>query len=304
MSSVVVFGDRPWREEWRQLALRLQAWRSVAETFLARQPGLITEWNQLKLASELLVSEAQHLATRIRGLALPEPYKTHLGQALERMHGLSRVVEGPKGVLHQLLVLEALRITVDEAFLATDEQRRSLVDRAFLHLNRTLSIDDETRDRWLDAFRYETRCEKLGALHLLAHGIYAFKADARTGRTDLILGVPLQIGDDVRAASVLVLTEWKLARSSDAVAGAIREARRQVERYAQVELGGFELRDTRYVVIVSCMPSAMPSIETVGETSYKYVNVVIDPPRPSDWARLSDEDHCKPTESDLHASDD
>lgn len=288
--SVIVFGGRvQWRDEWRQLSMRLNAWRSLAETFLGNQPGLITDWKQLKPAADLLVGDAQHLAMRIRSLALPEPYKAHLGQALERMDSLSRVVEGPKGVLHQLLVLAALRAPVDEAYLATEDQRRSLVDRAFLHLNRTLSIDEAARARWLEAFEYETRCEKLGALHLLSHGVYTFKADAGTGRTDLILGTPLQVSDDVRSASVLVLTEWKLARPADDVAEVARVGRRQVERYAQVELGGFELRDTRYVVIVSRAPSVVPQVETVGNVMFKYVNVVIEPLRPSDWARRAGE---------------
>lgn len=265
--------------------MRLNAWRSVAETFLANQPGMINDWKQLKPASELMVGDAQQLATRIRGLTLPEPYKTYVRQAVEKMDQLSRVVEGPKGVMHQLLFLAALRAPVDEAYLSTDEQRRSLVERAFLHLNRTLSIDEAARSRWIDAFAYETRCEKLGALHLLSHGVYAFKADAGTGRTDLILGTSLQIGDDVRSASLLVLTEWKLARDGDDIAEIARVGRRQVERYAQVELGGFELRDARYVVIVSRTPSVVPPVETIGNTMFKYVNVVIDPPRPSDWAR-------------------
>jgi hypothetical protein len=205
------------------------------------------------------------------------------------MDSLCRIVEGPRGVLHQLLVLAALRAPVDEAYLATDDQRRSLVERAFLHLNRTLSVDDAARVRWLDAFEYETRCEKLGALHLLAHGVYTFKADAGTGRTDLILGTPLQVSDDVRSASVLVLTEWKLARPADDVAEIARVGRRQVERYAQIELGGFELRDTRYVVIVSRAPSVVPPVETIGDVMFKYINVVIEPLRPSDWARRASE---------------
>ena len=79
MSSVIVFGGRvQWRDEWRQLSMRLNAWRSLAETFLANQRSLITDWKQLKPAAELLVGDAQHLAMRIRRLALPEPHRAHL----------------------------------------------------------------------------------------------------------------------------------------------------------------------------------------------------------------------------------
>ena len=174
---------------------------------------------------------------------------------------------------------------MDEAFRNNDEHRRALVERAFLHLNRTLSIDDSARERWRDAFAFETRCEKLGALHLLSHGVYAFKADAGSGRTDLVLGTPLHIGDDVRSASTLVLTEWKLVHPGEDPNEIARVGRRQVERYSQIELSGFELRDARYVILVSALPLPIPATETVGSVMYKYINVVMDSPRPSDWAR-------------------
>ncbi|MBV8756316.1 MAG: hypothetical protein JO257_03510 [Deltaproteobacteria bacterium] len=277
-----------WRDEWRQLSMRMNAWRSVAETFLANQPGLINDWKQLAPVSDALVRDAQQLMLRVRRLVLPEPFRSQLKEALERTDGLSRHVEGPNGVLHQLLVHAALRAPVDEAYLNNDEQRRALVERAFLHLNRTLSIDDTARERWRDAFTFETRCEKLGALHLLSHGVYAFKAEAGSGRTDLVLGTPLHVGDDVRSASMLVLTEWKLVRPGDDPNEIARVGRRQVERYSHVELSGFELRDARYVVLVSPLPLPMPATETVGSVMYKYINVVIEPPRPSDWARRPD----------------
>ncbi len=62
----------------------------------------------------------------------------------------------------------------------------------------------------------ETACEKLGALHLLSHGILAFKAYAPGERTDLILGDRLVIDDDLIAGTEgIVLTEWKRVKVGD-----------------------------------------------------------------------------------------
>jgi len=46
--------------------------------------------------------------------------------------------------------------------------------------------------------------------HFLVHGTWAFKARTEGERTDLVLGAPLHVDDNVRRASdALVLTEWK-----------------------------------------------------------------------------------------------
>jgi len=54
-----------WRDEWRQLSMRMNAWRSIAETFLANQPGLINEWKQLQPVSDALVRDAQQLCSSV-----------------------------------------------------------------------------------------------------------------------------------------------------------------------------------------------------------------------------------------------
>ena len=69
------------------------------------------------------------------------------------------------------------------------EHAKSLVERAFIHLQRTIVVDHDIRKKWKSAFNTgEIACERLGAVHLLSHGIWAFKADALGERTDLILG--------------------------------------------------------------------------------------------------------------------
>src|SRR5262249_41671343 len=152
---------------------------------------------------------------------------------------------------------------------------------------RVLAIDDDVSKRWLAAFEHhETRCEKLGALHLLSHGVYAFKADAYTGRTDLILGETPST-EDIQAAAALVLTEWKLVRDGEDHAAKAVEGQIQARRYANVELGAFELRTIRYVVLVSREPIKTLTDQQEGDVTYRFINVAIVPGTPSTEARRS-----------------
>ena len=88
----------------------------------------------------------------------------------------------------------------------------------------------------------------VGAVHLLWHGIFAFKIDANRGRTDLVFGEPL--GDQETYADALVLTEWKKATKSDA-SKKFGEATSQAEIYARGPLAGNELHAYRYAVVVT-----------------------------------------------------
>ncbi len=88
---------------------------------------------------------------------------------------------------------------------------RRLSERAFIHLERTIMVDESARLRWQTAFNdREEAVERLGAVHLLQHGIWAFKADAVGGRTDLVLGEPLtDLARAECAAEALVLVSEK-----------------------------------------------------------------------------------------------
>jgi hypothetical protein len=232
-----------------------------------------------------LAHEAHQIVAGIEGLDLPPSLRATLEETRKRLASILNVTQGERVVAYRWVALAALRVPLDEAARTSEEPRRRLIDRAFLHLNRTLTIDADVRKRWGEAFAQETRCEQLGALHLLSHGIYAFKADASSGRTDLILGEPLSLTDEVRSAEAMVLTEWKCVRTNDAASAKAREGKVQADRYANVELAGFELRRHRYVVLVSEQPVATPASETASEIVLHYVNVVIDPPRPSQVSR-------------------
>lgn len=75
------------------------------------------------------------------------------------------------------------------SFILTDVQEsiRARSERAFSHLQRQIVADLAFREKWKTAFdEGEVACEKLGAVHLLLHGIWAFKVNAEGARTDLV----------------------------------------------------------------------------------------------------------------------
>jgi hypothetical protein len=124
-------------------------------------------------------------------------------------------------------------------------------------------------------------CEKLGASHLLFHGIFAFKITGAGARTDLVFGEPIEAGDAERTADTLVLTEWKIVPSVAKASDVATAARKQAELYQSGVLGGVELHDYRYIVLVS--ETRLPSIADllVGGVTYRHVNIAVKPEVPS-----------------------
>ena len=122
------------------------------------------------------------------------------------------------------------------------ERIRSTSELAFMHLQRLVVVDDEYREKWQAAFTsHETHCERLGAVHLLWHGIWAFKVDAAGGKTDLVYQEPLAI-ETTPVALGMVLTEWKRADGSPEAAYV--EARRQAAGYTGGILAGWNWQVT------------------------------------------------------------
>src|SRR5712692_3457363 len=165
---------------------------------------------------------------------------------------------------------------------------RNDVERALVHLQRLIVASEHARDEWRCAFdRGELEAEKLGAVHLLQHGIWAFKADAITGgRTDLVLGHPLKEEEVQRSGSALVLTEWKRITDCDDPARKAHEAQVEAEKYSSGPLLGFELASTRYVILVSrghLLP--VPTLPATGPADYQVRNIAVEPESPSKVAR-------------------
>jgi hypothetical protein len=178
------------------------------------------------------------------------------------------------------------------SFLLADVQEiiRSRGARAFEHLQRSIVADVEIGRKWRAAFAAgEPACEALGAMQLLAHGIWAFKVNAAGERTDLVYQeTALDTARVQAAAEGLVLTEWKKCSYSRDAAALYEGARMQAERYAQGSLAEIELAGYRYLVLVSRKRISERVDQQVGSVLYRHVNIAVDPDTPSrDSGRVS-----------------
>ena len=155
-------------------------------------------------------------------------------------------------------------------------------------MQRLIVVDEDVRKKWVNAFNtHETICEKLGSLHLLSHGVWAFKADATGGKTDLILNEPLPSESLIEsAAETLVLTEWKLVKSPEDLQAKIQEAKKQAEIYSTDVLGGIEIRNYRYLVMVSEKRLKMPDDSIKNATTYRHINIAVNPGSPSQESKI------------------
>jgi hypothetical protein len=182
-----------------------------------------------------------------------------------------------------LVVLAALEAEV--SYLLSDHQAsiQSRTERAFEHLQRSIVVDELVRDRWRGAWDAgEVECEKLGAVHLLSHGVWAFKVDAKGARTDLVYQEPLRdLQTATRSAEGLVLTEWKKLANGGNAGSLFASARAQTKAYASGVLAGTELTRARYSVLVSLDDIAVPDDVIEGNVTYRHINIAVSPKTPS-----------------------
>ncbi len=76
------------------------------------------------------------------------------------------------------ILVKLIAFDAEVSYLLNDsmEQVRSASELAFMHLQRLIVVDADYRQKWERAFQdHETKCEQLGGLHLLWHGILAFR---------------------------------------------------------------------------------------------------------------------------------
>jgi hypothetical protein len=175
---------------------------------------------------------------------------------------------------------------IEVTFILADTQIaiRSRLERALLHLQRLIVVDAATRDQWKGALKTnEIACEKRGAVHLLWHGIWAFKVDGSGERTDLVSQQIVDgVSEEQRICDGLVLTEWKVASSDAEAHRKFTEARHQAKRYSKGVLAGNELTSFRYLIVVSSDHITVPNdIEDEEGVVYRHINIAVDPKTPS-----------------------
>ena len=273
-------------DEWRKIVGRIRGVENACRLYLefAREtrddPGSV---RMVILDSvEAIVVDLATFQQQFVGL-LPIQARVSISSFLEKL----RPHQAESNASRKLQALAGRLVAFEGecSYLLSDQQTliRRISERAFLHLQRSIVADTDIKQKWKEAFeRGERACEKLGAAHLLLHGIWAFKADGERGETDLIFGEPLQTyGDQLHLADGLVLTEWKKATESSDVGRRFQEARQQAAQYARGVLGGTVLTGYRYLVVVSKDWHADPPDESHQGIVYKHVNLAWDPKTPS-----------------------
>ena len=278
-----------WRVEWKALSDQilglLEAGRFYLETKSIRSddPYRVAEKQLMPQAREIL-RDLTGFNTRYKS-ALPPKAASCLQEFLNNFyqHFYEEKIDAQAGIQFRLTALASLRSQFSYHLSDVSAVARHLSERAFLHLKRLIVADPDERRKWKEAFEQgETACERLGASHLLLHGIWAFKVNAQGERTDLIFGEAIKDLEEVeRTSEALVLTEWKKVRSVEEFDRKVAEAKAQAARYAAGSLAGLELAHYRYLVIVSGRNLTMPTDDQESGVTYRKINIAVDPEPPS-----------------------
>ncbi len=280
-----------YHDQWKALSSRIrglmQAGQLHAQFLAVREGDPHGGGKYLGEQSEAVLSALNVFRDRFRQELSP----TALASIDNHVASIDGVISGTGGgagfnrervwvALVQLCAFEA-----EMSFILSDAQEtiRTRSERAFSHLQRLIVADPAFRDKWDRAFEEgEVACEKLGAAHLLWHGIWAFKVDAAGARTDLVFQEPAgALVDEQRYSDGIVLTEWKRMNPKDNAEERFDQARSQAQRYAQGLLAGSELTAYRYAVVVSRQQVSVPDDLTEGGVVYRHINVAVDPRTPS-----------------------
>jgi hypothetical protein len=183
-------------KHWLALATRIRSLQEAGELY-ARFQGLQREDNygagiylgeQCGAAVLALREFRNHFGDTLPGEAITSVERfltSRLAEAATIPGGAQREARGV------LVALGAFEAEITFILSGRQEQIRARSERAFLLLNRMLAVDVEVRAKWHRAMSEgEVACERLGSVHLLSQGIYAFKVNAEGARTDLVFPEP------------------------------------------------------------------------------------------------------------------
>lgn len=242
-------------------------------------PGFRDAWSQISLFRQ---TYSAALTASVTGLI--DQYQAILVQCVINKPG-STPEAYHAALVDIMMAVCAARSRIDFLMTGNEESMKRLIERAFIHLKRSIVADNDTAAKWQKAFtqdRAEEACESLGAVHLLQHGIWAFKAHSDRERTDLVMGhLPMDLNEAERAAEAMVLTEWKIAKTQNEVNPQVQQAFIQASIYAGSGLAGFELSTIRYLVVVTEDRLTMPTDPQQGDIFYRIINVPVRPSTPS-----------------------
>lgn len=199
-----------------------------------------------------------------------------------------RNVGNPSMALRQFSDMQVFTARFEYFIRDNEIEARNLTDLAFEHLRRLIVVDPEIRKKWTASYKKgEVACEKLGAVHLLSHGIWAFKIVGAAAATDLVYREPIAKSGEIlrRTAKALVLTEWKVVKDIKQTEKKAEEARKQTVQYAAGVLGDLELNQTRFVILVGEKSNEAPQDLFDNGITYRHIWIPIKPATPSEVSR-------------------
>jgi hypothetical protein len=183
---------------WRTLSSRISGLVAAGNLLCVQAPTSVSAVRDIREHCSRVVDAAREFASRYSG-TLPAEAGLCLQGAISKVgpytaDATRATLESQRAFIATALVM-LTAFESEMSFILSDNQAeiRTRAERAFEHLQRSIVADPATRERWKVAFAEgETACEKLGAAHLLSHGIWAFKTNAEGGRTDLVYQEPIE----------------------------------------------------------------------------------------------------------------
>lgn len=292
MTPTSRYENMTYLDQWKALSARIrglvQAGQLHAQYLTVRSSDAYGRAKRLREQAASVLTSLEALRDRFR-ISLPPAAVAAIDDFISKTGNLVRsTIDYPdlrdESAWAAVVMLATLETEI--SFILSDVQQsiRARSERAFAHLQRSIVADSDIRNKWQAAFKDgEVACERLGAVHLLLHGIWAFKVNAAGERTDLVFQEPAaDPGPEQHYADGLVLTEWKtLAAGDRAVDKRFAEARDQAHRYAHGALAGNELTAYRYSIVVSNRYVTPPADLTRDAIVYRHINIAVDPLPPS-----------------------
>lgn len=275
-----------WQTEWKAISARIHGLAESVKIYqgLEQKDSYGIGKNQLAPSGRGIYETIEIFIGKYKSV-LPENMTTCFENFSKHYRSHFNVDTNNNAMANTLtILLVSLQSELDYYLSDLSVIARRLSERAFIHLQRCIVADPDFKSRWKKAFfeEGETACEKLGAVHLLLHGIWPFKVSVTGEETDLVFqDAPIASSEAERAAEAMVLTEWKIVRDQKDTENIAKAAKKQAERYKSGALGGLELTQYRYLVLVS--EKNLPPIPDIreGQTLYRHINIAVDPSMPS-----------------------
>ncbi len=276
-----------WMEDWRSISARIEGLMKAGEYFQAGMNQKASD--QYGVLRKSIVPEVETIHQLLHDFYM----KYYLELPINASESINQFINaGWKDKIDETLkAFAAILIFRGEfEFLIKDSETEviNLTELSFEHLRRSIVVNKEIAAKWVNAFNeHETACEKLGAVHLLSHGLWAFKVTGIGAATDLVFNDPVEGHSSIikRTARGLVLTEWKLVKTAKQLNEKAQEGRLQAAKYSKGILGGSELKAIRYIVLVSKSDLTAPNDVNENGVIYRHIVIPVQPESPSASSR-------------------